>query len=135
LNIQNLDFTGVEANVRITPAHGQSLDFRYTGLRGVQDTVPVGFTKYTFNYPTNSGVIAWQAALRGDAVFRTRLGVLDRRGRGPYALWDLYAAVTRGKVHPFLQVSNVTSTGYQEILGVAMPGRTVIGGIEIVVKH
>src|ERR1017187_4504622 len=55
LNIQNLDFTGVEANLRVTPARGQSIDFRYTGLRGVQDTVPVGYTKYTFNYPTHSG--------------------------------------------------------------------------------
>jgi iron complex outermembrane receptor protein len=94
----------------------------------------VGSTKYTFNYPTHSGVIAWQASLHHDVVLRTRVGVLDRRARDPYALWDLYAAVTRGPVHPFLQVSNVTSTQYQEILGVAMPGRTVIGGIEVVVK-
>jgi hypothetical protein len=32
-------------------------------------------------------------------------------------------------------VSNVTSTEYQEVLGVAMPGRTMIGGIEVVVMH
>lgn len=73
-------------------------------------------------------------ALVRDAVLRTRVGVLDRRARDPYALWDLYAAVTRGRVHPFLQVSNVTSTECQEVLGVSMPGRTVIGGIEVVLK-
>ena len=134
LNIQNLDFTGVEASLRLLPARGQTLDFRYTGLRGVQDTIPAGFTKYTFNYPTHSGVVAWQAVWRNDVVLRTRVGVLDRRARDPYGLWDLYAAVAHGRVHPFLQVSNVTSTSYQEILGVAMPGRTVIGGIELVVR-
>jgi iron complex outermembrane receptor protein len=134
VNIDNLDFTGVEASLRVLPSSGQSIDFRYTGLRGVQDTVPVEYTKYTFNYPTNSGVIAWQASLRSEVVLRTRIGVLDRRGRDPYALWDVYAAITRGRVHPFLQVSNVTSTQYQEILGVAMPGRTIIGGVELVVK-
>lgn len=134
LNIQNLDFTGVEASLCVAPARGQSIDLRYTGMRGVQDTVPVGYTKYTFNYPAHSGVIAWHASLRGGVVLRTRVGVLDRRARDPYGLWDLYAAVTRGRVHPFLQVSNATSTEYQEILGVAMPGRTVIGGIELVVK-
>ena len=134
VNIDNLDFTGVEASLRVLPSSGQSIDFRYTGLRGVQDTVPVEYTKYTFNYPTNSGVIAWQASLRSDVVFRTRVGILDRRGRDPYALWDVYAAITRGRVHPFLQVSNVTSTQYQEVLGVAMPGRTIIGGVELVVK-
>src|SRR5207248_2126304 len=78
LNIQNLNFTGVEASLRLMPTRGQTVDFRYTGLRGVQDTVPVGYTKYTFNYPSHSGVIAWQASLRNDLVFRTRLGVLGR---------------------------------------------------------
>jgi iron complex outermembrane receptor protein len=136
LNIQNLDFTGVEASLRVVPASGQTLDFRYTGLSGTQDTLPVGFTKYTFNYPTQSGVIAWEAAIRRTLVLRTRVGVLDRRARDPYGLWDLYAAMNRGRVHPFLRVANITSTRYQEILGVAMPGRTVIGGVELVVlKH
>ncbi len=62
------------------------------------------------------------------------MGVLNRRERDPYALWDLYAAMPKGRVHPFLQISNVTSTSYQEIQGVVMPGRTVIGGIEWVLR-
>ena len=134
LNIENLNFTGVETSLRIVPARGQTLDFRYTGLRGVEDTIPVGFTKYTFNYPTSSGVIAWNASLKDGLVFRSRIGVLDRRGRDPYGLWDLYSAYTKGRVHPFVQLSNVTSTRYQEILGVAMPGRTIIGGIEVLFR-
>ncbi len=134
LNIQNLDFTGVEAALHFSPAAGQTVDVRYTGLRGHQDTVPVGFTKYTFNYPDHSAVVSWQAALRGGMVFRTRLGVLDRRARDPYALWDLYIARSRGRVHPFLQASNLTSTHYQEILGVDMPGRTIIGGLELALR-
>jgi iron complex outermembrane receptor protein len=129
LNIQNLNFTGVEASVRVS-----GFDFRYTGLRGVQDTIAAGFTKYTFNYPVHSGVAAYQATIRNRVVVRTRLGVLERRARDPYALWDVYGAFTRGRVHPFLQVTNVTATRYQEILGVAMPGRTVIGGVELVVR-
>ena len=91
-------------------------------------------TKYTFNYPVHSGVVAWQASLPGDLIFRTRVGILDRRARDPYARWDLYAASCRGRAHPFLQISNVTSTSYQEIRGVQMPGRTVIGGVELVVR-
>jgi iron complex outermembrane receptor protein len=125
LNIQNLDFTGVEASLRVG-----TIDVRYTGLRGVQDTIAAGFTKYTFNYPTHSGVVNWQAALAGGVVLRTRLGVLDRRGRDPYALWDVYATRSKGAVHPFVQVANLTATSYQEILGVQMPGRTVMGGVE-----
>ena len=67
-------------------------------------------------------------------TLRTRLGVLDRRSEGVYALWDVDAAYTRGSLHPFVQMSNLTSASYQEIPGVAMPGRTVIGGVELVLR-
>ena len=59
---------------------------------------------------------------------------MERRGRDAYALWSLYGAVTRGKVHPFFQVANVTGTRYEEIPGVVMPGRMVLGGLELVVR-
>ena len=134
LNIDSLNFTGVESSLRVALPKAQTLDFGYSWLLGVQDTVPLGYTKYTFNYPTDSGVVAWQGSVRGKLALRTRVGVLNRRARDPYALWDLYAAMSAGKVHPFLQVSNATGTSYQEIQGVVMPGRTVLGGLEWVMR-
>jgi iron complex outermembrane recepter protein len=129
LNIQNLNFTGVEAGVR-----ARGFDFRYTGLRGTQDTIAAGLTKYTFNYPTHSGVASWSGMLAGGIVARTRIGVLDRQARDPYALWDVSAARSRGRVRPFLQLSNLTSTRYEEIPGVMMPGRSILGGFELVIR-
>ena len=38
-----------------------------------------------------------------------------------------------GRVRPFLQLTNITSTVYQEIPLVAMPKRGVIGGVELYV--
>ena len=134
LNIDSLNFTGVESSLRVALPKAQTLDFGYSWLLGVQDTVPLGYTKYTFNYPTNSVVAAWQGSVRNKLALRTRVGVLNRRARDPYALWDIYAAMSAGEVHPFLQVSNVTGTSYQEIQGVAMPGRTVLGGLEWVMR-
>ena len=93
-----------------------------------------GFTKFTFNYPTGSGVFAWQITPRGSFVLRTRVGALARPARSPYALWDIYAALPRRKVHPYVQVSNLTNTAYQSIPGVAMPGRTIVGGVELVIR-
>lgn len=129
MNIQRLNFTGVEAELRLP----HRLEFRYTGLRGGQDATAGLLSKYVFNYPTHSGVVAWMASLPGGILVRTRAGVLDRRARDPYALWDVYVASSRGRLHPFLQLANITATKYQEIPGVAMPGRTVLGGIEMVV--
>ncbi len=135
LNIDNLNFSGAEGSLRFMPTRTQTIDFRYTWMLGTQDTVPIGYTKYFFNYPTDSGVVAWQGDFRG-LLCRSRLGVLKRRDRNPYALWDIYAGLSRGQLHPFLQLSNVTGTSYEEIQGVIMPGRTVIGGVEwILAKH
>ena len=120
--------------MRWTPSATHTLDFRYTALHGTEDTIAAGFTKYTFNYPTGSGVFAWQIAPRGNFVLRTRVGALARPERSPYALWDVYVALPRHKVHPYVQVSNLTNTSYQSIPGVAMPGRTIVGGVELVIR-
>lgn len=134
LNIDNLQFTGVESALRFIPAPGQTLDVQYTWLNGVESLAANIYTKYTFNYPTDSAVVAWQGKLPRHLLLRSRLGVLNRRGRDPYALWDVYAGYSGGRVHPFLQFANLTNTSYQEILGVSMPGRTVTGGVEWVVR-
>jgi iron complex outermembrane receptor protein len=134
LNIQNLNFKGWEASLRWTPSATHTLDFRYTGMHGTQDTIAAGFTKYTFNYPTASGVFGWTIAPRANFLFRTRVGAIERPARSMYALWDLYAALPRKKLHPFLEVSNATNTSYQSIPGIAMPGRTIVGGVELVLR-
>jgi iron complex outermembrane receptor protein len=134
LNIDTLKFTGVESSLRLLLTRSQTLDLRYNWLLGVQDTVPIGYTRYAFNYPSDSAVVAWQAALPRGIVARSRLAVLNRRARDPYALWDLYLARSLGKVHPFLRVANITNTTYQEIPGVPMPGREAMIGAELTVK-
>jgi iron complex outermembrane recepter protein len=134
LNIDSLNFTGVESSLRYLVARRQTVEVLYTWLLGAQNTVPFAETKYNFNYPSSSGVVAWSGSLPWQLDFRTRVGVLNRISQNPYALWDFYAASSRGKVHPFIQIANITSTSYQEIQGVAMPGRSVIGGVEFLFR-
>jgi iron complex outermembrane receptor protein len=135
LNIDKLRFTGIESGLHIALSRSQTLDLHYDWLIGTQDTIPGTYTKYSFNYPADSGVAAWQATFGERWMLRSRLGALNRRGLSPYGLWDVYAAYSAGTVHPFLQVSNLTNTSYQEILGVPMPGRTIVGGVELLVRR
>src|SRR6185369_11939449 len=135
LNIQNLNFRGVEAAVHYILSRTNAFDLRYTALHGDQDTIPIGFTKYAFNYPKQSGVFGWMMTPSSNFMLRTRVGALERPGRDPYVLCELYAAMPRGKVHPFLQVTNVSNTSYEEIRGVVMPGRTIVGGVEVVLRR
>jgi iron complex outermembrane receptor protein len=49
----------------------------------------------------------------------------------PYALWDVSVAWTRSRIRPYVQLTNLTNTSYEEILGVNMPGRAAMVGVEI----
>jgi iron complex outermembrane receptor protein len=132
-NFQHLSFTGIEASLKRELRAGSLIELQYTGLRGAQDALAGALSKYAFNYPIHSGVVGWQGFLPGRILARARAGVMERYGRDPYGLVDLYVASTRGRFHPFIQLTNVTDTAYQEIFGVSMPGRAILGGVEFTV--
>jgi outer membrane cobalamin receptor len=131
-NFQQLNFTGFEAGVTTVVKRRHRLDVHYTFLEGSQDLIPGYASRYVFNYPRHSAVVSWQAALPGSIVARTRVGLLQRYKRDPYGLWDVYVARNKGRINPFVQLTNLTGTSYQEIPGVVMPGRGILGGVEVV---
>ncbi|MCX6610061.1 MAG: TonB-dependent receptor [Acidobacteria bacterium] len=130
-NFQALNFTGVEAHWRRTIARVHRVELAYTGLNGAQSVLNGLQSKYVFNYPRHSGVASWQAAFGDGWIARSRLGALERFGRSPYAVWDLYGSWQKHRVRPYLQLANLTSTRYEEFVGIRMPGRSFVGGIEI----
>jgi iron complex outermembrane receptor protein len=133
-NIENLDFTGVEASFKVRLPWRQQLDFSYTGLYGAQKSLNGLQSRYVFNYPTADAVVAWQGSLPWKILARSRLGVVSRYSRDPYALWD--AAVGREFEHfaAHLSLANLTDTQYEEIQGVLMPGRSVVFGVDLFVR-
>jgi iron complex outermembrane receptor protein len=131
-NFQRLTFSGVEASAAATVARTQRLEVQYTGLSGGQEARQAVYSKYAFNYPEHTGVISWQAVLRGGLAARTRIGATKRYARDPYMVWDTCLAWSRGRIHPYAEFTNLTDVRYQEVLGVAMPGRGVVVGLEMV---
>lgn len=108
------------------------LEFSYTGLNGAQNVLGALQSKYVFNYPRHTGLATWQAALGKAFVARSRVGALERLGRSPYAVWDVFGSWQKGHLQPYLQLSNLTAANYQEVIGVPMPGRGIVGGVELV---
>jgi iron complex outermembrane recepter protein len=131
-NFQSLNFTGVEAMVGTVLRHRHRVEFSYTALNGAQSVLGALQSKYVFNYPRHTGLATWQAALGKGFVARSRVGALERLGRSPYAVWDVFSSWQRGRVQPYLQLSNITASQYQEVIGVPMPGRGIVGGVEFV---
>jgi len=131
-NFQRLQFTGVEATVGTVIQRRHRVEFAYTGLNGAQSVLGAAQSKYVFNYPRHTGLATWQAALGKGFIGRTRLGAMERLGRSPYAVWDLFTSWQKGWCQPYLQLSNITASRYQELIGVPMPGRGIVGGVELV---
>ena len=129
-NIQRLDFTGVEVSLAARLPREQTIAVAFTELHGLQQALSGLESKYTFNYPSHDGVIAWHGQLPGKFVARSRVGIVDRYSSDPYGLWD--AAIAREFSHmaAHLVLSNITDTEYEEIPGVIMPGRSVVFGLE-----
>jgi iron complex outermembrane receptor protein len=130
-NIQSLNFTGVESALRVHVSELQTLSVSYTWIHGTQQALK-GFSssQYVFNYPINSAVIGWQGRLPHEILARTRVGVLQRVGRTPYAVWDADVGRTFGKVSVRASLSNLTDARYQEVAGVDAPGRGAVLGVE-----
>lgn len=133
-NLQNLNFTGVEALAHLRLPRDQAVQFAYTELYGVQKALNGLQTKYTFDYPVHEGVITWNGRLPGKFIARSRLGVLDRYGSDPYALWDAGIAREFSHVNTHLALSNISNTQYEEIQGVVMPGRSVVFGMDFYLR-
>ena len=134
-NIDNLNFTGVEAAVRFRLPKSQAIDLSYTALHGSQAPLAGLASKYVFEYPIHNAAFSWTGQFKNEIGVRSRVGLVQRVGHDLYPLWDLSFCRMTGWARPYLQFSNLSNTDYEEIPAVAMPGRSVIGGLELILSR
>jgi iron complex outermembrane receptor protein len=103
----------------------------WTGLHGAQSALYGLQSEYIFNYPVQNVHASWTAALGHAIAVSNSVQLAQRYQQTVYPVWN--AAFTRdsGKIRPYLRLSNLSNTGYQEITGVAMPGRSITGGFAV----
>ena len=131
-NLERLNFTGFEGSLHVRLPHRQQVSLGYTAIHGAQDALHGFQSRYTSNYPSHRAVVSWLGELPGKIEARSQIGVVQRYGADPYAVWD--AALTRefyGRVRANLGFANIASTRYEEIKGVATPGRSVVLGLDV----
>ncbi len=143
-NLGSLQFTGVETSAQWRINSVQTLRLSWTYLTGTQSALNGLESEYVFNYAVNDGRAEWTWHLKQGVTLQSRLGVLERytqapeSPQAPYVVWDVSAARQVGRWHPYLQMTNLTNTGYAEISGpppVQMPGRSFVGGVELVLSR
>jgi iron complex outermembrane receptor protein len=138
-NLSGLRFAGFESSATWLAAKGQKLQVAWTGLYGAQAYLANLESEYALNYPVQNLRAIWTSDL-GHAITLTnsvavvkayQQSAITPWNAAPYPVWN--AAITRdaGRVRPYLRLENLSNTGYQEINGVAMQGRTIIGGLSL----
>ncbi len=134
-NIQRLRFRGLEAALWSRAGARHSWQVRYSHLSGSRAALGNLISRYVFNYPSHAGRAAWQTLLPGQVTARATVGVVQRNQRRAYAVADLCLNRSAGRFRPFVEISNLSGSRYEEILGVPMPGRAILGGVEIVLSR
>jgi outer membrane cobalamin receptor len=134
-NLSGLHFTGWENSAVWQPDQQNRLRASWTLLAGAQQALHGLQSEYVFNYPVNNASLDGMHLWKNGLGINTRIGVTERYQQSPYAVWDVSLARERGALRPYARVTNLTNTGYQEVLGVQMPGRTIVGGLLIVLPN
>jgi iron complex outermembrane receptor protein len=130
-NLSGLRFVGMEGSLNWQPTRNQTMKFGWTGISGAQAALHGLQSEYVFNYPVNNASFEWYGQIHDAYFIRTRVQVAQRYHRDPYPVWDIEAAREHGWLRPYLRIANLSNTGYQEIYGVPMPGRSFTGGVEL----
>jgi outer membrane cobalamin receptor len=128
-NTGALAFTGAETAIHLHLDGNQQLDLAYTGVHASRDLPSGLISAYVFNYAAQNALFSWSALIRNKVVARTQVAVVQRVGHTAYPLWSAAVARSGGLVQPYLRLDNLSNTGYEELPGVPMAGRSVTGGI------
>jgi iron complex outermembrane receptor protein len=139
INLNGLQFAGVETAATWQAPKGQRVQVGWTQLFGSQGSLNGLQSEYALNYPGENIHATWTAEVRH--VFTVSNTVLVAKpyqqpgvpawNSSAYPVWNAALTHESGRYRPYVRLGNVSNTGYQEINGVAMPGRSITGGIFI----
>ncbi|MGA2634769.1 MAG: TonB-dependent receptor [Terracidiphilus sp.] len=139
VNLNGLHFQGVETFATWAPAKSQRIQLAWTGLAGGQGSLNGLQSEYALNYPVANIHATWTASLGRIVTVTNSVAIakpyqqpgIPPWNASPYPVWNAALTHDMGRFRPFLRLDNLSNTGYQEINGVTMPGRSIIGGVSL----
>lgn len=134
-NLSGLQFVGAESSLTWTFSESQTVSVAWTGLHGAQSALHGLQSEYIFNYPVQNVHATWTAALGRVVTIRNMVQLAQRYQQTVYPVWNVWVTHASGRIQPYLRLTNLSNTGYQEIAGVPMPPREIAGGFAIQFGH
>jgi len=135
VNLSGLSFTGVETSFTWIPTQGQSVRIGWTALRGAQSALGGLQSEYIFNYPVQNIHAEWNVKVRRLFAISNSVQLAQRYQQTVYPVWNAAFTHDSGRIRPYLRLTNLSNTGYQEITGVVMPSRGIMGGFAVQLGH
>jgi iron complex outermembrane receptor protein len=138
-NLSGIRFQGIESSLNWLLARGQRVQVAWTQLVGAQASLNGLQSEYALNYPVENIHATWTASLGHNLTMINAVQIAkpyQQSGQppwnaSPYPVWNASLIRDTGKLRPWLRLGNLSNTGYQEINGVAMPGRSITGGVSL----
>jgi iron complex outermembrane receptor protein len=130
-NLNGLGFAGIETRLTWILKKSQTMRIVWTGVHGAQSALHGLESEYVFNYPVENIHASWSSALGHDFVLTNAVEIAERYQQTVYPVWNASLTHDTGKLRPYLRFTNLSNTGYQEITGVNMPPRTIMGGVAL----
>jgi outer membrane cobalamin receptor len=131
VNLSGLRFSGVESTFTWNPTRTQTIHVAWTALHGAQNALNGLQSEYIFNYPVENIHAGWSVAVKRAFVVSNSVQLAQRYQQTVYPVWNTTFTHDSGKIRPYLRFTNLSNTGYQEITGVNMPSRAIMGGFAI----
>jgi iron complex outermembrane receptor protein len=132
-NIRDVDTRGVELSVKRAWPAGAFVQAGYTFL-DVTAAAVTQLSKYVLDYAPHGAVVAASVPLFARVRFAPRLEYRHRTrstGESDYALLDVRLSRAFGQYDIRVEGTNLGDASYQEVAGVAMPGRAVIVALAV----
>jgi outer membrane cobalamin receptor len=130
-NLNGFGFSGVEARLTWIPKKGQAVRIAWTGLHGAQNALHGLESEYVFNYPVENIHASWTWAMGRNFALTNAVELAQRYQQTVYPVWNATLTHDHGWLRPYVRAANLSNTGYQEIGGVNMPPRGIMGGVAL----
>jgi iron complex outermembrane receptor protein len=130
-NVGRIAYSGVEATATLSLTPRQQIDLGETFLHAPPALSGL-ISEYAYNYASHNASFAWQAVFpHAQLAARTQVSVIQQVTRTAYPLWTIAFTRTRGLIRPYVRADDLANVHYSELVGVPLPGRTVIAGITL----
>jgi outer membrane receptor protein involved in Fe transport len=130
-NLNGLHFAGLESKLTWIPKKGQAVRIAWTGLHGAQSALHGLESEYVFNYPVENIHASWTWAMGRNFALTNAVELAQRYQQTVYPVWNATLTHDHGWLRPYVRATNLSNTGYQEIGGVNMPPRGIMGGVAL----